>query len=284
MNILFHFAALIAVCAIFIYVFENRIRRFIAHNLSPFDEELIKMFGFVSRVLGNNPLWSNVFLSVGLTLSFCLFSYSIKVNNALMVAMAMFIQFISILFSASFTGQTWVNRGRAWFKELSQNKNFFIILSGLSEISALVFITFPFVFLSMLMLLAYADGSDSTIRVQLVFYFLPIFFVMWVYRLGHNNELILNIKRILVYLIIAIAILSSNDPIVQLANRTDVPDNALEFFGTLNQFSIISFLTFDRIGKIIIELTKQKSNLSMVENDRGDSYTAVCTTSRPTGG
>ena len=75
---MFSFAVLIAICAIFIYILERRLRHSIQNqNLSPFDEKLVKKASAIAQLCKNKAWCSNSVLVIGLIFSFGFFSIDV---------------------------------------------------------------------------------------------------------------------------------------------------------------------------------------------------------------
>jgi hypothetical protein len=81
----------------------------------------------------------------------------------------------------------------------------------------------------------------------------------------HYDEFKLNIRRAIVYSIVAGFLLYMNDPVLQLSdsdNNSFVKPNFGQIF---NEFSIIAFLAFDRVGKVIFELLFKRKNADEIK-------------------
>ncbi len=254
--------SLIIIYALYIYVFESRVRHAVLRKLNPFDENLVKRFSQVAKRLGNKAYWSNIILVCGIAISVSLLFYTFKQDssapNSLILSLSLFLQILALTISASFPGDTWIKCFRTFINQLNNNYCIKFFTRFLFELFSFCFLVLPFLTIVSIFILSFADGSHSIVRTRMIFYFLPIFFVMWIYRLGDYNQFQLNVRRVFVYTFVASVLLLTGDPLLQLSKQNTSPQSAFDFGRMFNEFSILAFLALDRVGKVAIELLANK--------------------------
>lgn len=226
--------------------------------MNPFDDEFVKPATKIADFFNNNPVWSNALLLCGLGISLLVFYISFTSQSStikeMSVALSMSIQFVALSISASFPGDTWTYRFRRWLHAFNQKFAVIVIKRFLFEISSLFFIVTPFLIFVTIFVFTSVNGTTSIVHAELMFYYLPVFFVMWIYRFGDYDEFKMNVRRVIVYILVAIAYFVSKDPLTQIAKTVVQPQTGQEFGRIFNEFTLLAFLAFDRIGKVLIEI------------------------------
>jgi len=151
---------------------------------------------------------------------------------------------------------------RSWVEDLNEMiivvKIFKRIVFEIWSLSIVI----PFLLIVFMFILFYSQINPSGTSVRLMFYFLPIFFVMWIYRYGDYNEFKMNVRRVMVYVIVAVLTLFNNDPMTKLF---DVQSTNIYFSQFFNEFSVLAFLALDRVGKVLIEIFSRAKCTEKVE-------------------
>lgn len=257
-----YLVTIIFIYALYIYVLERRVRHAVLRDLNPFDKSLVKKFSQVANLLGNKAYWSNIILVFGIAIFLTLIIYAFKQSssepNPLMLSLGLLLQLLTLTISASFPGDTWIKSFRIFVNQLSNNYYIKFFSRFLFELLSFIFLVLPFLAITSIFIFSFANGSQSIVRIRMIFYFLPIFFVMWIYRLGDYNQFQLNVRRILVYTFATAVLLLTKDPLFQLPTQIISPQSAFDFGRIFNEFSILAFLALDRVGKVVIELLANK--------------------------
>ena len=254
------FLALILIYIFFIYLIERRVRHFVQRqNMSPFDEKFLAKINWITRLFKFSIGWSNFILGIGGTLTIALIITDITrngytMNIGFLTSISLFVSFFTLSVAASFPGETWIKKINIWISSINQKLATRVLKRLAFEMMSVVFLVIPFLLFLFAILLWYLNGSDSVVRLRLFFYYLPIFLVLWVYRWGDYDEFEMNIRRFIVYLFVALAYLSNKDPLSQLLTQSTKTQNTVDFLRLFTDFTVIAFLTLDRIGKVGFEI------------------------------
>jgi len=257
---MWQFSLLIMVYFIFIYFFERRARHFVqVRRMSPFDEITISSMRRISTsIFKDENLWSNIILVFGslITLGLLIIGIVYYRNNysGILSGISIWVSFLTISISASFSGQTWVKQLDEWISSISDNLILKIIKRLTFELLSIASLVVPFMIFISITLLIYANGSNSPVRIRLLFYFLPIFFVLWIYRIGDYDKFQMNIRRLIVYIVVAFLYLINKDPLSQFITQPVKIPNNFDFFSVFTDFGVLAFITLDRIGKVATEV------------------------------
>lgn len=207
------FCALILIYIFFIYFIERRARHFVQRQkMSPFDEIFLAKINSVTRLFKFSVFWSNFTLAVGGVLTIVLIITDITIRfytNKIgyLTSLSLLVSFLTLSVAASFSGETWIKKLNIWINSISERLATRVLKRILFEMMSVIFLVIPFLFFLFVILVWYLNGSDSAIRLRLFFYYLPIFLVLWIYRLGDYDEFQMNISRSLIDLVMVVSTL-----------------------------------------------------------------------------
>lgn len=218
---MFLFVSLIMACAFFIYVIERNLRRSVTKiGASHFDKALVKQFVPVAEYCENKTFWSNLILVLGVITAIAVFSFGHWLYptwySGIIIGLSLGIQYFAISISSAFPGDTWIINIRNWLKNKEVSFKMRIVKRLVFEGWSLLFIDLVFVYIVFIVLLFFAQGSASLVGQQLLLYFIPIFSVMWVYRIGDYDEFNTNVRRAIAYVFVACLYLPLKDPLTHL--------------------------------------------------------------------
>lgn len=232
-------------------------------DIGPYNNRFLTITHEISNFFKNRIWVSNMIFVSGMTLSISLFIVDIfkllfkLLPEGILSAIGVIIFMLSIFLSASISGKTWLNMLYQWMK--SKNKRIpLVIVEGLMCEFILVFPSLVFILFFWMVILIFLGKSPSPTNIRIICSVVPVFAVFWVYRFNDyekSNDLQLNIRRIIMYCLVAVVSLKLNDPYTQLSAHVESPEYKLS--NMFLNIDVVIFITLDRLGKTITELLRE---------------------------
>lgn len=245
----------------YIYLFEQKVRHsfeLIKENTGPFENKLLIFTQKISDVFKNSVYISNSIFAIGSLFGITLIGidvYNRFPYGAALTGVGLFSLLVSFFISGSISGETWITRIYKWVITFSNNMIINVLKGLLLElffiINGLIFISFVIITLGTIV-----ENSPTPANLRILVYALPIFAVLWVYRLNDYKERYnfqLNIRRFIMFSIVAAAYLFLKDPNSLMIIQVEEIKLETVFIDIM----VVVFITLDRLGKVIIEILRE---------------------------
>lgn len=255
------FLVLFLMFILYIYLFEQKLRHSlesIKEDIGLFNNRFLAITHKISDIFKNRVWFSNLILMLGSVLGVSLIILDVYKHfpaRALLTGVGLIALFLSSFMAASISGNTWIKRIYCWTISASDNMVAKVIKGFIFEF-IFVYPGLIFILIVLLVLIGLFSNSPSPMNMRMLVYALPVFAVLWVYRLNDYNERYnfqLNIRRLIMYLVVAVTYFVMKDPNSLMIEQTFENKLDIMFLDIL----VVVFITLDRVGKVIIEILRE---------------------------
>lgn len=255
------FSILIIILLIIYLYLDSKLRSYFESSnkgeVGPFSEKFLSMTQKISNLFKNKIGFSNLIFVFGTIsiISLSIVDYYIHSIGSVLTGIGMILLFLSIFISASISGKTWVYFLYKWASKSKHLPNILI-----KDLMYELFFIIPALLFSLFLwaLLTLLSKPLSPINLRIIFYVLPMFAVFWVYRINDykkSDDLLLNIRRAIMYILVALINFKLNDPYSQLTRNVESSEFKLD--NMILNIDTVIFITLDRLGKTIIEILRE---------------------------